>query len=92
MVPPPRVGALSKLCTLHIGSGGTDFLSSTISFISHRPDRKGTLASDLKGAGARAPPAPLCTPLFVTLSRAVSVLWPEQTPDWNFSNKLFCFK
>ncbi len=22
---PPRVGALSKLSTLHIGSGGTDF-------------------------------------------------------------------
>ncbi len=38
-------------------------ISSTISFISHRPDRKGTLASDLKGAGARGPPAPLCTPL-----------------------------
>ncbi len=34
------------------------FLSSTISFISHRPDHKGTLASDLKGTGP-----PLCTPL-----------------------------
>ncbi len=36
------LGALRKLCTLHI-----------VSFISHRPDCKGTLASDLKGAGAR---------------------------------------
>ncbi len=31
-----------------------------ILLISHRPDRKDTLASDLKGAGARAPPAPPC--------------------------------
>ncbi len=39
-----------------------------VSLISHRPDRKGTLASDLKGAVARAPPAPpLCTPLQVTI-------------------------
>ncbi len=37
-------GALHKQYTLHI-----------ISFISHRPGRNGTLASDLKGAGARAP-------------------------------------
>ncbi len=36
-------------------------ISSTISFISHRPDCKGTLASDLKWAGAWAPP--LCRPL-----------------------------
>ncbi len=37
-------------------------ISSTVSFISHRPDRKGTLASDLKGAGAWAPlpPPPPC--------------------------------
>ncbi len=33
-------GALRKEHTLHI-----------VSFISHRPGRKGTLASDLKGAG-----------------------------------------
>ncbi len=37
------IRSLRKLRTLHI-----------ISFISNRPDRKGTLASDLKGAGARA--------------------------------------
>ncbi len=46
-------------------------ISSTISFISHRPDRKGTLASDLKGAGARGPPAPLCTPLCRPLCRNI---------------------
>ncbi len=33
-------------------------ISSTISFISHRPDRKGTLASDLKGQGLE-PPRPV---------------------------------
>ncbi len=40
-------GALRKQHTLHI-----------VSFISHRPGRKGTSASDLKGA--RAPPTPPC--------------------------------
>ncbi len=59
---PPRVGALSKLSTLHIGSGGTDFYRPR--YRSYRTDRKGTLASDLKGAGARAP---LCTPLSVSI-------------------------
>ena len=24
---------------------------------------------------------------FVTLTRAVSVLWAERKPDWNFSNR-----
>ncbi len=43
------------------------FLSSTISFISHRPDRNGTLASDLKGAEASSPPAPPCTPLVLDM-------------------------
>ncbi len=37
---PTWDGALRKQHTLHI-----------VSFISHRPERKGTLASDLKGAG-----------------------------------------
>ncbi len=37
------LGALCKLHTLKI-----------VLFISHRPDHKGTLASDLKGVGARA--------------------------------------
>ncbi len=57
---PPGVGALSKLRTLHILCSTMRywFLSSTISFISHRPDHKATLASDLKGAGAWAPPPP----------------------------------
>ncbi len=49
---PPRVGALRKVRTLHIGSGGTDFYHPRYGFISHSPDRKGTLASELKGAGA----------------------------------------
>ncbi len=44
MVPPRGLGAL------HI--------STHPLFISHRPDGKGTLASDLKGAGARAPMIP----------------------------------
>ncbi len=44
---PLGLGALRKLRRYW-------FLSSTISFISHRPDRKGTLASDLAGAGAEA--------------------------------------
>ncbi len=39
---PPVLGALRLQRTLHI------------SVISHRPDRKGTLASNLKGAGAQA--------------------------------------
>ncbi len=36
------------------------FLSSTISFISHRPDRKGTLASGPQRGRGSSPP--LCTP------------------------------
>ncbi len=39
---------------------GNSVLCILVSFISHRPDRKGTLASDLKGAGARAPRARHC--------------------------------
>ncbi len=44
MVPPLGLGALHKLRTLHI-----------VAFISHRLDHKGTLASDLKGAGGITP-------------------------------------
>ncbi len=45
--PPPPPPANSILCIL-------------VSFISHKPDRKGTLASDLKWAGAwDQPPPPL---------------------------------
>ncbi len=44
-----------------------------LSFISHRPDHKGTLASDLKGAGARAPKPPL-------------VYATEYTPKGKFPN------
>ncbi len=44
-------------------------ISSTISFISHRPDRKGTLASDLKGAPPPPPPPP---PVHATVWHVVS--------------------
>jgi len=45
----PGLGALRKQHTLHI---------SIVNIAQTRPQRKGTLSSDLKGAGARAEPGP----------------------------------
>ncbi len=54
----PGLGALRKQHTLHI---------NIVNIAQTESQRKGTLASDLKEAGARAPlqppPPPLCTPL-----------------------------
>ncbi len=47
----PGLGALRKQDTLHI---------SIVNIAQTEPQRKGTLASDLKEAGARAPPPPPC--------------------------------
>ncbi len=51
------LGSLRKQHTVHI---------SIVNIAQTEPQRKGTLASDLKGAGARAPPPPpLCTLLYI---------------------------
>ncbi len=43
--------------------------------ISHRPARKDTLASDLKGAGDWAPPAPPCAHHWLTWYLLIRVQW-----------------
>ncbi len=55
---PERMCAVARYYDISSKADRGDILLSTISFISHRPDRKGTLASDLKRAGARATPPP----------------------------------
>ncbi len=77
---PPRVGALSKLCTLHIGSGGTDLYRPRYrSYRTHRTS---------KGQGLEPPR--LCTPLYSGTSGIHSYNIEQQS--WSTYSKVFLLR
>jgi len=62
------------------------FRSMPWSTVSKAADRSSSMRSDGEPASA------VIRRSFVTLTRAVSVLWAWRKPDWNFSKRLLCLR